>query len=164
LTTDFDGGAAFADGVTVDLDGGATDFDGGATDFRTETGAATWPRLDEAALDAAPLDAAALDVGALDTAALDTDAFFAASDFVDAAFFAAGALPVAFANGLLETLFERRRAVLFPTAAEGPAFATDFPGAGWRERERCGAVFLRIGFLASDAIQILPGRVRSKHQ
>jgi hypothetical protein len=138
-----------------------TDLDGGATDFRAGGATATGPRFGAAPFDAVDLDTAALDVGALDTAALDTGAFFAASDFVDAAFLAAGALPAALVKALLETLFERRRAVLFPTAAEGPAFATFFPGAGWREGERCGAVFLRIGFLASDAIQILPGRVRS---
>jgi hypothetical protein len=60
-------------------------------------------------------------------------------------------------------LFAATRAVLLlppaPPAPEELAFATFFPGAGWREGVRC-AVFLRIGFFASGAIQILPGRVR----
>jgi hypothetical protein len=88
------------------------------------------------------------DAGAACGPRLEEGAFFPASGLVEAVFFTADALPAT------------ARAVLFPTAAEGPAFAFFFPCAEWREGMRC-AVFLRIGFLASGAIQILPGRVRS---
>jgi hypothetical protein len=83
---------------------------------------------------------------------LDAGAFLPASGLAGAAFLATADLAD-------DALFAATRAVLFPTAPEATAFATFFPGAGWREGARC-AVFLRIGFFASGAIQILPGPVR----